>query len=77
MQSAYWNRHLVVKANVTKQNDATDAWNSLEAFEAAGIAKDIPAVQKSIDHKETLRYAGAIVAAELAAMDANTAAFST
>lgn len=70
-------QHLVVKANVTKQNDATDAWNSLEAFEAAGIAKDIPAVQKSIDHKETLRYAGAIVAAELAAMDANTAAFST
>ena len=42
-------QHPVVEANGSKQNDATNAWNSLKAFEAAGIAKDIPDVQKLID----------------------------
>jgi hypothetical protein len=159
----------VVKANVQNQKDIESAWKILKAFEAAGIKKDIPAVQKLIndicpmlarfletqiqderkvgrdimfyllslvlqvsrrfslensrkeiaqmllnhagkdaklcncaydvwknenfqgsnmlpiwtglkkliDHKEALRYAAVIVAAELAAIDANIAAFST
>jgi hypothetical protein len=57
-------------------NCAYDVWKN-ENFQGSNMLPIWTGLKKLIDHKEALRYAAVIVAAELAAIDANIAAFST
>ena len=55
---------------------AYDVWKN-ENFQGSNMLPIWTGLKKLIDHKEALRHAAAIVAAELGAIDANIATFST